>query len=356
VGVRALLDLGRQLGESDNRAGGRAMRSMLDAYTEAARGDGPGESAWEESDDIEKLFSEKPTLRLSAAGPRECHDRGAVLVAAVMEAFLVVFRQRARIYRRLAKAMRPSETQSLPKELVELLSAQVIKLANHFLAILIRAIDYCPPVDIRFGEYLRAMITADRDLMPDDPYDYRGALIRAFRRRGVDFAYVLDMSVDSLYWSPPPTAHCLPEISHSKLRLTDDGTCAINGAELLAWGNAIGQFVSQADRLAVFGLVAPKGAYAPIVIESVSLTNHVSEGRVHRGLTVEISQTRESEKSRFLGGATVLFDQEGKVRYVIRKRVDSLRRRKAEFEDRARGRAHDGSLDLRALHAKAKKQ
>jgi hypothetical protein len=356
VGVRALLDLGRQLGESDNRAGGRAMRSMLDAYTEAARGDGPGESAWEESDDIEKLFSEKPTLRLSAAGPRECHDRGAVLVAAVMEAFLVVFRQRARIYRRLAKAMRPSESHSLPKELVELLSAQVAKLANHFLCIVIRAIDYCPPVDIRFGEYLRAMITADRDLIPDDLCDYRGALIRAFRRRGVDFAYVLDMSVDSLYWSPPPTAHCLPEIAYSRIRTTDDGTCAINGAELLVWGNAIGQFVSHADRLAAFGLVTPKKPYGAIVIESVNLTTHVFEGRVHRGLTVEISQERLSEKSRFLGGATVLFDAHGNVRYVIRKRVDSLRRRKAEFEDRARARAHDGPIDLRALHSKAKKQ
>jgi hypothetical protein len=355
VGVRALLDLGRQLGESDNRAGGRAMRSMLDAYTEAARGDGAGASAWEESDDIEKLFSKQPKLRLTSAGPTECHERGAVLVAAVMEAFLVVFRQRARIYRRLAKAIRPSETQSLPKELVELLSAQVIKLANHFLSIVIRAIDYCPPVDIRFGEYLRAMITADRDLMPEDAYDYRGALVRAFRRRGVDFAYVLDMSVDSLYWAPPPAAHRLPEIAYSKLRLADDGACAINGAELLAWGNAIGQFVSHADRLVTFGLVTPKGAYGPIVIESVSLTTRVSDGRVHRGLTVEISQTRTSEQSRFLGGATVLFDQEGNVRYVIRKRVDSLRRRKAEFEDRARGRAQEGQLDLRALHAKAKK-
>jgi hypothetical protein len=356
VGVRALLDLGRQLGESDNRAGGRAMRSMLEAYTEAARGDGPGASAWDESDDIEKLFADSPKLRLTDRGPVECHDRGAVLVAAVMEAFLVVFRRRARVYRRLAKAMRPSETQSLPRELVELLSAQVIKLANHFLSIVIRAIDYCPPVDVRFGEYLRAMITADRDLMPEDVYDYRGALIRAFRRRGVDFAYVLDMSVDSLYWAPPPAAHRLIEIAYSNLRLSDDGMCAFSGAELLTWGNAIGQFVSHPDRIADFGLVVPKSPYGPIIIESISLTTHVSEGRVHRGLTVEISQSRISDRSKFLGGATILFNDHGEVRYVIRKRVDSLRRRKAEFDDRARARAHDGPLDLRTLHARVKKQ
>ena len=33
----------------------------------------------------------------------------------------------------------------------------------------IRALDYCPAVDITFGEYLRALITADLDAVPNDP-------------------------------------------------------------------------------------------------------------------------------------------------------------------------------------------
>jgi hypothetical protein len=49
----------------------------------------------------------------------------------------------------------------------------------------IRALDYCPAVDITFGEYLRALITADIDALPDDQYRYRLAFIEAFRKQGM---------------------------------------------------------------------------------------------------------------------------------------------------------------------------
>ena len=40
-------------------------------------------------------------------------------------------------------------------------------MAERLLTICIRALDYCPPTDITFGEYLRALVTADYDLKPD---------------------------------------------------------------------------------------------------------------------------------------------------------------------------------------------
>jgi hypothetical protein len=43
----------------------------------------------------------------------------------------------------------------------------------------IRALDYIPPVDITFGEYLRGIITADFDLVEDDRYGYRVAFVEA---------------------------------------------------------------------------------------------------------------------------------------------------------------------------------
>ena len=49
-------------------------------------------------------------------------------------------------------------------------------MARQMLNICIRALDYCPPVDI-LGEYLRALITADRDLVPEDERSYRVAFI-----------------------------------------------------------------------------------------------------------------------------------------------------------------------------------
>jgi hypothetical protein len=64
----------------------------------------------------------------------------------------------------------------------------------------VRALDYCPPTDITFGEYLRAIITADFDLVPDDDLGYRIAFVEAFRKRGIPVEEVRTVGVESLLW------------------------------------------------------------------------------------------------------------------------------------------------------------
>ena len=44
-------------------------------------------------------------------------------------------------------------------DLVDRLADEAAKSASHVLRMCIRALDYCPPVDLTFGEYLRALIT-----------------------------------------------------------------------------------------------------------------------------------------------------------------------------------------------------
>src|SRR5262249_4657873 len=110
----------------------------------------------------------------------EAHDRGAVLVAAVFDAFLQIYRRRTADLLRLATG----GTGILPDgaistDLVNRLAREASKVAGHVLTICIRALDYCPPVDIRFGEYLRALITADVDVVPNDKLDYPTAFIPA---------------------------------------------------------------------------------------------------------------------------------------------------------------------------------
>jgi hypothetical protein len=72
------------------------------------------------------------------------------------------------------------------------------------LQICIRALDYCPPLDITFGDYLRALITADVDVAPADNQGYRIALIEAFRAWGIFPDRVNTLSVESLCWSNQP--------------------------------------------------------------------------------------------------------------------------------------------------------
>ena len=67
----------------------------------------------------------------------------------------------------------------------------------------IRALDYSTPVDTDYGDYLRALITADAELVTDDPHNYRLAIIEAFRRRGIYPRDVRNLSVESLMWNAP---------------------------------------------------------------------------------------------------------------------------------------------------------
>ena len=57
------------------------------------------------------------------------------------------------------------------------------QVAGHLLTMAIRAIDYCPPTDITFADYLSALLTIDREVVPDDnKYNYRGALLDNFAK------------------------------------------------------------------------------------------------------------------------------------------------------------------------------
>ncbi len=58
-------------------------------------------------------------------------------------------------------------------------------------------------MDLTFGDYLRALITADTDIVPNDDLGYRVAFIEAFQRRGIYPQDVRNLSVESLVWKPP---------------------------------------------------------------------------------------------------------------------------------------------------------
>lgn len=135
---------------------------------------------------------------------KEVHARGAILVAAVFDAFLSIYQFRSRDLLRLASGGTGVLQQGeLHPDLVDRLAQEAAKAAGHVLNMCIRALDYCPPVDLTFGEYLRALITADIDLMPGDPLRYRVAFIEAFRRRGIYPGGIRALSEDSLRWASP---------------------------------------------------------------------------------------------------------------------------------------------------------
>ncbi len=144
------------------------------------------------------LVKPDPDLLKSTTEP---HPRGAILVAAVFAAFLAIYKARSKPLLTLAT----SGSGVLPEgllhpTLVKVLAAEATKTAKHFLQMCIRALDYCPPFEINFGDYLRALITADYDMVPLDNHGYRVALIESFRNWGIVPEGVRTISEEQLRW------------------------------------------------------------------------------------------------------------------------------------------------------------
>jgi hypothetical protein len=137
----------------------------------------------------------------------EPHERGSILVSAIFEAFINIYKDRvADLLRIASNGTGILQQGELHPDLVNRLADEAAKASRHVLSMCIRALDYCPPVDITFGDYLRAIVTADADLVPHDRRNYRLAFIDAFRRRGIYPSGIKHLSLESLSYAVPETA------------------------------------------------------------------------------------------------------------------------------------------------------
>jgi hypothetical protein len=146
-------------------------------------------------------WERRPADPARLARTEECHARGAILLAAVFDAFLTICRHRIADLRRIASGgsgILPAG--DLHPDLVARFADEAARSSEHVLTMCIRAIDYAPPVDITFGSFLRALITADRDVYPSDARGYRVAFIDAFRSHGIYPNGLRSLSEQSLVW------------------------------------------------------------------------------------------------------------------------------------------------------------
>lgn len=268
----------------------------------------------------------------------EPHARGSILVAAVFEAFLAIYKRRVADLIRIATG----GTGILPAgdihpDLAQRLAREAAGTAQDVLNICIRALDYCPPVDITFGEYLRALITADWDLSSSDDEGYRIAFIEAFRRRGIYPEGVRTLSEESLRWRPLDTeVERLDELIE-KTDLTWDLYSSREGAFERARKNQawFHWWIRHRDNYgpklaALLGMDWDNPVYEVHSVRPARRTRYDSS--MFTDLVVEITQRRPepykpgapaSGSFTFRGGCTLLIDlQRREVRYVIRKNFD----------------------------------
>jgi len=282
---------------------------------------------------------------------QEPHSRGAVLVAAVFDAFLRIYGIR---YDRLARlatggsgVVSPGE---LPAPLLDALAKEATDLAAEWLEICIRALDYCPPVDIEFADYLRALVTADTDNAPDDERSYRVAFVGAFRDRGIVPSDIRNASVNTLVWEPPPVLlgplNTIVEKLSLSWNLHADRAVSFKRSRdnaLLVHDWLLSKAVSE-DEITALGLVRlPAGTRRPEALGGLSGTLHGIEvhsvsparrmgadGQSRIDLVIEITQGWHPDDTTLpihRGGVTLLVDLEtNAARYFIRKRIASADR------------------------------
>jgi hypothetical protein len=235
----------------------------------------------------------------------------------------------------------------LHPDLVNRLSEEAAVSAQHVLDMCIRALDYCPPVDITFGDYLRAVVTADFEFDPVDDQHRRVAFAEAFRRYGIVPDNVRTLSVDGLLWRPAADA-------------PDEDENVVIGV-VKNWAGDTDSWNLSRSREELYELMRAKRAELHAYLESkLDLDSTVLSG-IDRNLKFEVHSIRPSmrvdwnEQARlqwvieltqripqhldpasangaspdyyFRGGCTLLVDAEtGKVRYSIKKRLDEDRK------------------------------
>ncbi len=187
--AKPLIELARQFGYATGS--GKALRSALDT----------------------------PDTKLTDS-LLEPHDRGSVLVAAVFDGFYKVYQKRIYDLIRIATG----GTGQLPSgdlhpDLVNRIAAEASKTAQRVVDMCIRAFEYLPPVDVTFGDFLRALVTADYELIQDDA-DLREAMIEAFRLRGIYPVGVSSLAEESLLWPTAPAP--LPPVGTQVVNLLQD--------------------------------------------------------------------------------------------------------------------------------------
>jgi hypothetical protein len=164
----------------------------------SGRGDALRSYLGKEEDGVWKPTTPNPALLGETSEP---HDRGAILVAAVFGAFTKVYRARTRdLFRIATEGTGVLREGDIHPDLVGRLAEEAQRAADRALQMCIRAIDYCPPVGITFGAFLRAIVTADYDMNLVDRENWRLAFIESFREWGISPRGTRSMAEDSLLW------------------------------------------------------------------------------------------------------------------------------------------------------------
>lgn len=252
-----------------------------------------------------------PELGREMRASEDEHDRGEVIVAAMMTAFLKLWMRRIEQHGRFE-----NDTYNLASVVDE-----GARLAGQLLNLSIRALDYCPPTDMDFSQYLAALLTADRELVPEDELFYRATIRAAFTAYGIETP-AQGCDADGC-WNRFPDAWKLTYVRSNYAALTRDR----NELFRFLWENREALGIDEGAYSEVLSIdpasrVGPDGiALHETVCQYVQRHDLFgAEFKVRLGAERPEGMATTDRYTAY-GGGVVILDQYGQVKYHIANRI-----------------------------------
>ena len=244
----------------------------------------------------------------------EPHRRGEVVVAAVMETLL----------RMWAGRLKPIVV--APRVDRERVAEEGAKAASHLLGMILRGIDYMPPVELEFEDVVDSILKADEVVAPDDEkHEYRTALEESFRA----FDIVRPpLGIIDLTRTAGPVYE---RMNFAALRSDADEVFRF------IWENADVFGVSRDYRLHVESVepsirVGPNGLMVGEVVATYVQSLELTAAELRdRGVTLPRG-LKPATELQVWGGGVLIFDQFGRSKYHQTKPLDDWPRQQRRLE------------------------
>jgi hypothetical protein len=246
---------------------------------------------------------------------QEPHRCGELLVAAMMNAFLKVWLTRLDKY-----------VADRTEVDVSIVVDEGAAAADHLLTMAIRALDYMPPTDIRFHDYLSAVLTSDRETVPDDSrYEYRKIIRDSFAGYGINPAEKADSdgywnTVDGNFSFDRTHFESLLREPNEIFRFIWDNR---SNLRLETEEDYFGKAYMKVQSVRPCLRIGPDGFIVrETVAEYVQMTTLRADELPDLGINI-ISEIPDEMEIMLYGGGTLIFDEYGKLKFHIQNSIFS---------------------------------
>ncbi len=307
----ALFQLAEEMGTSLSQVRGSALRNSTEL---------PANDKWKSNDEF-----------------LEPHRRGEVLVAMMLNALIHIWSER----------IKPFVNSSEPID-VRRIVEEGQRAADYLLTMTIRALDYCPPVHLEFGDYLSALLTADLEIRPDDSvFHFRKHLLSSFAQYGVKPASQFGSKEPGIWGDPEAETNHQLDYSRTHFEPMQRDPDEVfrfvwenrNALGLAADAYTEVQSVRPCVRVGDDGFILRE-----TVAEYVQILRATPKELEAMGAKLPSADLLPLDQEVFLhGGGTLIFDERGRLKYHIHNRLmDSPKKITKRQNDRLRFLADSG--------------